>query len=151
MTQPAEGPAFPLTVRLLATAMVAGMVGWGLQAREELGAASWNLSATAIVGGCFVLVLWCLVWMWRSRTRVDEQGIHQSWIWDKHVRWDQIAQARLVGVPKLEWIITPRLVVRPRGGGVQVFHSADRRVLEVFATYVTLGAPLMAPDASSSD
>jgi len=151
VTQPVEGPAFPLTVRLLATVMVAGMVGWGLGASDELGAAAWSPTAAIVVIGSFMLVLWCLVWMWRSRTRVDAQGIHQSWIWDKQVRWDQIAQARLVGVPKLEWLITPRLVVRPRGGGVQVFHSADRRVLEVFATYVTLGAPLMAPDTPPSE
>lgn len=143
--QPAEGPAFPWTVRLLATVMVAGMAWWGLGIRAELGAAAWSPTAAVIVGGCFVLVIWCLVWMWRSRTRVDDQGIHQSWIWDKHVRWDQIAQARLVGMPWMEWLITPRLVVRPRGGGVLVFHSADRRVLEVFAAYVTLGAPLVAP------
>lgn len=143
--QSAQGPAFPLTVRLLATALVVATVAWGLNVRAELGATSWSVTAAVVVGGCGVLVLWCLVWMWRSRTRVDDQGIHQSWIWDKQVRWDQIAQARLVGVPKLEWLITPRLVVRPRGGGVLVFHSADRRVLEVFATYVTVGAPLMAP------
>lgn len=146
--QPAQGPAFPLTVRLLATALVVATVAWGLNVRAELGAAAWNVTTAIVVGSCGVLVLWCLVWMWRSRTRVDDQGIHQSWIWNKHVRWDQIAQARLVGVPKLEWLITPRLVVRPRGGGVLVFHSADRRVLEVFATYVTVGAPLMAPPDS---
>ncbi len=151
MTHPAEGPAFPLTVRLLATVMVAGMAWWGLAASPELGAVAWSPTAGVVLGGSCLLVLWCLVWMWRSRTRVDAQGIHQSWIWDKHVRWDQIAQARLVGVPRLQWLITPRLVVRQRGGAVQIFHSADRRVLEVFATYVTLGAPLMAPDVSSTD
>ena len=146
-----EGPAFPLAVRLLATAMVAGMVWWGLRIREELGAAAWTPTAALVVGGSFLLVTWCLVWMWRSRTRVDAQGVHQSWIWDKHVRWDQIAQARLVGVPYLQWLITPRLVVRPRGGGVLTFHSADRRVLEVFATYVTLGAPLVEPPSSAPE
>ncbi len=150
MTQPAEGPAFPLAVRLLATVMVAGMAWWGLRIREELGAAGCNLTAVAIVGGSAVLVLWCLGWMWRSRTRVDAQGIHQTWIWDKHVRWDQVAQARLVGVPYLQWLITPRLVVRPRGGGVLTFHSADPRVLAVFATYVTFGAPLTEPPAPES-
>ena len=145
--QPVDGPAFPMAVRLLATAMVAGMAGWGLAIRAELGAAGWNLTAAVVVGGSAVLVAWCLVWMWRSRTRVDAQGIHQTWIWDKHVRWDQIAQARMVGVPYLQWLITPRLVVRPRGGGVLTFHSADPRVLGVFATYVTFGAPLVAPPA----
>jgi len=139
--QPVDGPAFPMAVRLLATAMVAGMAGWGLAIRAELGAAGWNLTAAVVVGGSAVLVVWCLVWMWRSRTWVDGEGIHQTWIWDKHVRWDQVAQARLVGVPYLSWLITPRLVVRPRGGGVMVFHSADRQVLEVFAAYAALGVP----------
>jgi len=38
-------------------------------------------------------------------------------------------------------------VVRPRGGGVVVFHSADPRVLGAFAAYVTTGVPPIAAQA----
>lgn len=141
MKLPAAGPAFPVTVRLLATALTGGTLYWGLRSRGELSAADWTPVAALVTGGALLLVVWCLVWMWRSQTSVDSEGIHQTWIWDKHVRWDQVAQARLVGVPYLSWLITPRLVVRPRGGGVMVFHSADRQVLEVFAAYAALGVP----------
>lgn len=141
MKLPVQGRAFPLAVRWLATALTAGTLYWGLRSQGALATAEWSLPAALVTGGALLLVIWCLVWMWRSRTSVDAEGIHQTWIWDKRVRWDEVAQARLVGVPYLSWLVTPRLVVRPRGGGVLVFHSADPQVLAVFATYATLGVP----------
>jgi hypothetical protein len=138
-----EGAAFPLSVRLMATAFVGTMLYWGARSATRLWETSWATSSALLLAGAVCLVLWCLVWIWRSRTRVDAQGVEQSWIWRKHVRWADVAQARLIGVPGLEWLIAPRLVVRPRGGGIVVFHSADRRVLAAFASFVSIGVPLL--------
>lgn len=141
ITITAQGPAFPVAVRLLATAMVGGTLYWGLRSRGELLAAQWDTMSAAVVGTALVLALWALYWMWRSRTGVDAEGITQTWIWTKRVRWADITQAKLIGVPGLQWLIAPRLVVRPRGGGIIVFHSADRLVLAAFASFVTTGSP----------
>ncbi len=138
---PLRGPAFPIAVRLLATALVASLMHWGIRSVDALTGVRWNGWTGTVVVGAMVLVIWCLIWMWRSRTGVDTQGIHQSWIRDKRVAWRDITQARLVAIPYLDGLITPRLVVRPRGGGVVVFHSADPRVLGAFAAYVTTGVP----------
>ena len=139
-----RGPAFPIAVRLLATALVASLMHWGIRSLDELTGVRWNGWTGTVVVGAMVLVIWSLVWMWRSRTGVDAQGIHQSWIRDKRVAWRDITQARLIAIPYLDGLITPRLVVRPRGGGVVVFHSADPRVLGAFAAYVTTGVPPIA-------
>ncbi|HSW17077.1 MAG TPA: hypothetical protein VLJ86_07610 [Ramlibacter sp.] len=141
---PAEGRAFPLAVRLLATALVAATFYWGARASDAWLAAGATMPAIVLGGSALAVVLWCLAWMWRSRTRVDAEGVVQTWVWTKRVRWADVTQARLIGVPGLEWLITPRLVVRPRGGGVVIFHSADRAVIAAFAGFVTLGAK---PDA----
>ena len=138
---PLRGPAFPIAVRLLATALVASLMHWSIRSLDELTGVRWNGCTGTVVVGAMVLVVWCLVWMWRSRTGVDAQGIHQSWIRDKRVAWGDITQARLIAIPYLDRGITPRLVVRPRCGGVVVFHSADPRVLGAFAAYVTTGVP----------
>lgn len=142
-----RGPAFPLGVRLLASLLVAGLLYWAVRSHEALAGVEWNGWTAAVVGGALVLVLWCLAWMWRSQTWVDAQGIGQSWIRDKRVAWQDISQARLVALPYLDPLITPRLVVRPRGGGIVVFHCADRRVLQVFAAYITTGLPPLQPVA----
>lgn len=141
----AAGAAFPLAVRLLATLLVGLMLYWGVRSAAEVARADWSPAGVVLLATALVLVLWCLGWMWVSRTRVDAEAVEQSWIWRKRVRWADVAQARLVGVPGFEWIITPRLVVRPRGGGVLVFHAADRRVLAAFASFVTVGQPLLGP------
>ena len=143
-----QGPAFPIAVRLLASALVASLMHWGIRSLDELTGVRWNGWTGTVVVGAMVLVVWCLVWMWRSRTGVDAQGIHQSWIRDKRVAWRDITQARLIAIPYFDGLITPRLVVRPRGGGVVVFHSADPRVLGAFAAYVTTGVPPLAAAAS---
>lgn len=134
-----EGVAFPLGVRLLATLMVAALVYWGVQGADEVLQSGWTGSGVLLLAAALALVLWCLGWMWVSRTAATREGIEQSWLWRKRVRWCDIAQARIVGVPGLEWLVAPRLVVRPRSGGVMVFHSADREVLAAFARFVTLG------------
>ncbi len=142
-----RGPAFPLGVRLLASALVGGLMHWGLRSRAELLDVDWNGWTAAVVGLAMFMAVWSLVWMWRSRTGVDAQGIHQTWIRDKRVAWHDINQARLVAIPFLEGLITPRLIVRPRGGGTMVFHSADPQVLRVLASYVMTGTPPFSPPA----
>lgn len=143
------GPAFPLGVRLLATALIATLLHWGWRSQPDLLDEDWNGWTAAVLGTSLLLALWSLAWMWRSRTRVDAQGIRQTWIWDKRVAWTDIAQARLIAIPFLEALITPRLVVRPRAGGTLVFHCADPQVLRVFAAYVTTGtAPFASPSVS---
>jgi len=141
------GPAFPLGARLLASLLVASVLYWAVRSHEALAGVEWNGWTAAVVGGALALVLWSTAWIWRSRTWVDAQGIGQSWIRDKRVAWQDIAQARLVALPYLDALVTPRLVVRPRGGGVVVFHCADRRVLQVFAAYVTTGLPPLTAQA----
>jgi hypothetical protein len=140
-----EGAAFPIAVKLLSSALVAFMLYWGLQAREQLAGARWQTSAALLVAAALALVLWCLSWIWRSRSWVDADGVGQSWLWNKRVLWRDVASARLVGSPALAWLMAPRLLVRARGSaGVMVFHCADRQVMDACAAFMVLGRPATA-------
>lgn len=134
-----EGPAFPPLVKLLAVALVAAMLAWGVKVSDALMAVPWTLAGALVMGMAVALVLWCVVWIVRSRTGIDADHIRQSWMWNKEVALADVTQARLIGVPGLSWLVAPRLVVRARGRGLVVFHAADRQVLSVLAR-VCLGS-----------
>ncbi len=143
IAQRVEGSAFPLAVKLLSSGLVAFMLYWGVQAREQLAVAQWQLSAALLLAAALALVLWCLSWIWRSRSWVDAEGIGQSWMWNKRVLWRDVTNARLVGSPALAFLMAPRLLVRARGAaGVTVFHCADRQVMDACAAFMVLGRPV---------
>lgn len=146
----AEGAAFPWSMRLFGGAMVAGMLWQGALALPALRQADWSPAALALTVAALVLVLWCLSWIFRSRTAVDATGVRQTWIWTKQVQWADVAQARILAVPGLEWLVVPRLVVRVRGGGLMAFHTADRAVLQAFALFVATGAPPVRAEPTSA-
>ena len=41
----------------------------------------------------WVLLAWTTWHVMFSRARLDATGIHQTWIWDKHMAYDELAQA----------------------------------------------------------
>lgn len=132
---PLEGPAFGWSFRLLCGAVVLGSAGWllllwhkgalatsGASVGQGLG---WVLAALGLMG----LTAWHVL---RSRTRLDAEGLHQSWIWDKHLPLRELAWGKLIRVPGLDWLIAPRLYVRTLLGKFAVFYAADPRLLAEF-------------------
>lgn len=138
-SQPAgvvEGPAFSLPFKLLATVIVGGCAFWlaKLWSQGALG------SATTGGLGWFVAGMAVMAWTWfsimRSRTRLDAQGLHQRWIWDKHMALDDLAFGKLIRVPGLDWLIAPRLYVRTLVGKFAVFYAASPELLAEFERLV---------------
>lgn len=128
-----EGPSFPKTVKLLASAIVVGMVGaLGAAApdalnsmRKDPGSGLFILSALGVVLAGYVGIL-------KSRTRFDGVLIEQSWLWRKQVAVRDITQVKLIHLRWLSWIIVPRLLVRTGSVGLTTFHAADPQVLAAF-------------------
>jgi hypothetical protein len=71
-----------------------------------------------------------------SRTRIDRQGLHQRWIWDKHMAFDDLAFGKLIRVRGLDWLIAPRLYVRTLVGKFAVFYAATPELLAEFERLV---------------
>ena len=128
-----EGPAFSRAFQLLTSAIVFGSLGWWVQLwlDGKFGATGWEGLRAA---GWFVLG-WCLLawtaWqVWTSRVRLDEHGLHQTWIWNKDMAYDDLAYAKLLRVRGLEWVMAPRLYVRTLVGKFAVFYISDADVLQ---------------------
>jgi hypothetical protein len=139
-----EGPAFPVSTKLLAGLLMALLVYWSMRwafaaGALQGGAAPGTLPQSLMVFGALAMLFYIYYWMLISRTRMDAQAIVQTWFMEKRVPLSGITQARLVCIPYLEWLVAPRIVVRVRGKGSYVLYAADRQLWAAFAR-LSLGA-----------
>ncbi|MDP9962549.1 hypothetical protein J2W37_000255 [Variovorax paradoxus] len=131
-----EGPAFSLPFKLLATVIVGGCAFWlaqlwsvGALGSARTGGLGWFLAGIALMG-------WTWFHIMTSRTRIDRQGLHQRWIWDKHMALDDLAFGKLIRVRGLDWLIAPRLYVRTLVGKFAVFYAATPQLIAEFERLV---------------
>lgn len=142
----AEGAAFPVAVKILASLLIAALAFWGFRAFDQMTGAGWSTAAAVFMGVTLCVIGLCYYWILRSRTAIDASSIRQSWLWPKQVALADITQAKFIYVPYLQWLIAPRLMVRARGRGLFVFHAAEPQVLQRFARLsLGLGAAADAP------
>ena len=129
LSGPVEGAAFTRPYKALVVAMVAIGLVWWIRLWHQ---GHWG-EQPGQGGGWFLLALALMAWTgWavlRSRTRIDAEGISQTWIWHKHMPCRELAYARLIRVRGLEWLMAPRLYVRTLLGKFAVFYIADAQVL----------------------
>lgn len=142
----AEGAAFPVAVKILASLLIAALAFWGFRAFDQMTGAGWSTAAAVFMGVTLCVIGLCYYWILRSRTAIDASSIRQSWMWPKQVALADITQAKFIYVPYLQWLIAPRLMVRARGRGLFVFHAAEPQVLQRFAHLsLGMGAAAVAP------
>ncbi len=127
-----EGTAFSFFFKLLATGIVAGCAGWmvRLWMAGALGSARTTGTGWLIAG--LVMMAWTWWSILRSRTRIDASGIHQRWVWDKHMPLEDLAYVKLMRVRGLEWLIAPRIYARSLLGKFAVFYGADAALVREF-------------------
>ena len=131
-----EGPAFSLPFKLLATVIVGGCAFWlaqlwsvGALGSAKTGGLGWFLAGIALMG-------WTWFHIMTSRTRIDRKGLHQRWIWDKQMAFDDLAFGKLIRVRGLDWLIAPRLYVRTLVGKFAVFYAATPELIAEFERLV---------------
>ncbi|MES2945485.1 MAG: hypothetical protein V4772_21675 [Pseudomonadota bacterium] len=125
-------PAFSMTFKVLATVLVfacaAGFVQTWLGGRASPGQATG--------GGWFIAGLLLMLYTWwhilRSATHIDTEGLHQTWVWDKHMELRELAYGKLIRVRGLEWLIAPRLYVRTLMGKFAVFYASSPEMIAEF-------------------
>ena len=134
---PVEGAAFSPVFKLLATVIVGGCA-LGLAQLWSMGALGTGRTSGI---GWFIAGLAMMGWTWlailRSRTRIDAKGLHQRWVWDKRMDFDDMAYGKLIRVRGLEWLIAPRLYVRTLMGKFAVFYGATPELIAEFERLVT--------------
>lgn len=129
----AEGPTFPLPIKVLASVLVASLALYGVRIADRMLAAAWSASALFLVLAALGVTVVCYFRMLRSRTAIDAQFIRQDFLWPKKVALADITQAKIICVPYMSWLITPRLAVRARGGGMSLFYGGNEQVFRAFA------------------
>ena len=131
----ASSPAYSVTFKLLATVIVfvcsAAFLQnwWAGRAAGGVAGGGWFL-------GAVMLLLYTWVNILRSTTRIDEQGLYQSWVWNKHMELRELAYGKLIRVRGLEWLIAPRLYVRTLMGKFMVFYGASPELVAEFERIV---------------
>ncbi len=131
----ASGPAFSVPFKVIATLIVLGCATAFIQ--------MWlagKAAGGALGGGWFIAGLLLVVYTWfcilRSTTRIDEKGLHQTWVWDKHMELNELAYGKLIRVRGLDWLIAPRLYVRTLMGKFAVFYAASPDMVAEFERLV---------------
>ncbi len=129
-----EGPSFPVAIRIVASAMMAGLLAGLISSRHELLAAQdGSPSGWAVLALLFAMVASGYWTVMASRTSIDSGAIRQRGLWSREVRFDEIQRVKLVAIPGLEWILVPRLVVRGTGAmTLATFQAGDRGLFEAF-------------------
>lgn len=144
-----EGAAFPPLLRTLAVVLVVDLFAFGIWSLPSLRTAEWTTSALVVMAIAALCVVWVGYWIVYSRTRLDGDELVQTWLWDKRVKAQDVAQLKLVHIRMLERLIAPRLLVRRRMGGITWFHAYDPQVLIAFGQRVAeLAVPSSSPVAA---
>lgn len=148
-----ECQAYPLPLRVLAVGLFAALTFYALRALPELRAAQWSVTGLATLVIAAVLIGWVTWWIVFSRTRLEGDEMVQTWLWDKRVQAQDVASFKLVYLRSLQAVVSPRLLVRRRQGGVTWFHAADAELLMAFAGRVVehQSAAMRRPQPPSPD
>lgn len=133
---PLESAAFPPLLRTLAVVLVVDIFAFALWSLPSLRTTTWSASALVVFGIAALCVVWVGYWIVYSRTRIEGDVLTQTWLWNKRVSAQDVAQLKLVHIRMLERVIAPRLLVRRRYGGITWFHAYDPQVLIAFGEQV---------------
>ena len=74
--------------------------------------------------------------MIRSVTRLDGESLQQTWVWHKKMELRDLGYAKMIRVRGLDWLIAPRIYVRPVMGKFAIFYAASPEMLEEFERLV---------------
>lgn len=124
-----EGPAFAVGTQSVATVLTLALMAlaWRNADHPLVRALSTQLTVLVLIAAAMVVAGYLTVLF--SRTAIDDVEIRQSGLLPRRVALADIGQLKLIRVRGLEWLVTPRLVVRARGSGMSTFYCADPAVL----------------------
>ncbi len=127
-----SGPAYSPWFKMIATLFTLGLCAYGISFSLRFSLQTWGTGVILLMGAALMLLGLSFVGFLRSETTIDEQGITQTWIVNRHVDWADIRSAKMIGVPHAGWLSPPRLVVRT-GIAFHTFNGGTPELLAEFA------------------
>lgn len=130
--QPVSGPAYAGPFKILSTVIVLVLLGYGFAIALRFPLLTYGFGVKVLLVGATSLLIASWYWFLKGKTTIDADGVRQTAMIDKRVRWEEIRSAKMIGVPFLGWLFPPRIVVRT-GNSFTTFNGGSRDVLVEFA------------------
>jgi hypothetical protein len=126
------GPAYGSGFKMLATSLTLALFAYGASVLWRFPMLSFGIGVKALILGASVMLAVSYYWFLRAQITIDANGIRQSWVYDKQVKWEDVRGAKMIGIPYLSWLFPPRMVVRT-GSAFMTFNGGSQDVLIEFA------------------
>ncbi|KRB94067.1 hypothetical protein [Noviherbaspirillum sp. Root189] len=130
--QALTGPAYSLWFKILATVVTILLATYGMNIAIRFPLMQYGFGVKALLAGAALMLIISYYWFLRSTITINESGITQRWMYNRHVEWRDIRSAKMIGIPYLSAIFPPRLVVRT-GNSFTTFNGGSQSILVEFA------------------
>lgn len=130
--QTVTGPAYSKWFGYLATTVTIALAAYAIRITMQFPLANYGFGIKALLVFAALMLLVSYYWFLKSTTTVDQNGITQTWMYDKQVRWADVRSAKMIGIPYLSWIFPPRLIVRT-GIAFTTFNGGSEALLVEFS------------------
>ncbi len=126
------GPAYSPWFKMLATLVTVAMAGYGISFALRYSLIDYGWGVRLLFLAAMLMLALSYIGFLRSVVTIDADGIRQTWLWNREVRWSEIRSAKLIGIPLAGWVSPPRLVVRT-GNAFTTFNGGTPELLAEFA------------------
>jgi hypothetical protein len=126
------GPAYNLWFKVLATIVTLMLAGYASNITMRFPVLQYGFGVKILLLGAALMLAISYYWFLRSTVTIDEHGITQTWLYNRHVEWRDVRSAKMIGIPYLSAVFPPRLVVRT-GNSFTTFNGGSQELLVEFA------------------
>jgi len=126
------GPAYSAWFKAMATVLVLAMSVYAVSVVLRFPIMQYGIGVKALLLAAALMLAVSYYWFLRSTVTIDERGITQTWLYNRHVEWRDVRSAKMIGIPYAGWLFPPRLVVRT-GNSFATFNGGSASVLVEFA------------------
>ncbi len=127
-----SGPAYGNGFKVVATLLTIVLVVYAASVAVRFPLPQFGFGVKALLLGAAAMLAASQYWFLRATTTIDADGIRQTGMIDKRVRWDEVRGAKMIGIPYLSWLFPPRMIVRT-GTAFATFNGGTQDVLVEFA------------------
>jgi hypothetical protein len=126
------GPAYSLWFKIVATIVTIGLVLYAANITMRFPVLQYGFGVKMLLLFAALMLAVSYYWFLRSTITIDEKGITQTWLYNRHVEWRDVRGAKMLGVPYAGWLFPPRLVIRT-GNSFSTFNGGSQEILIEFA------------------
>lgn len=130
--QPVSGPSYGGPFKLVSTLIVVILLGYGFTIALRFPLLTYGFGVKLVLVGATSLLIASWYWFLKGKTTIDAEGVRQTAMIDKRVRWDEVRSAKMIGIPYLGWLFPPRMVVKT-GNSFTTFNGGSQALLIEFA------------------